>query len=770
MQRVLVLIILMTICSITTQAEENSHAIKGKLINEDEWPIEFATIRVIQDSILLGGCVSDVNGDFLLNKIPEGAFDIVITHINYDEYDKKLIIEKSDLSLGSIVMKKRALHLEEISVKAEKKLYRRSKRNDVFQISSAMSDRSGDVRDLLDQIPTIQVSRDYNLSVEGEGNVLVLVDGRKYYSINGLRLISKDQIDRVEINNNPSVEYADNGYKAVVNIILKKNQEQSFNGNMNVILPNKNFKNVNLALNYYSGKFRVFGGYNLYNHKYNYDLESTRSNLSSNKSIQQIGKVKFNPNSTQNAFGGIDYFINERHQFSLATNFRFQDNDMASVIESFDSGSTIAFYSSDGTRRLDNQDWQVSAFYKYKLKSGKSSIVSDFLFSRFDQEEKLNFVDQYLDQNLTFRNDTSNVAKKAVKIDVKYECKLSKHSSLNMGVKYNGSHSDNKMQEGDFKHRVNFDLDRQIAYIDYSGNINKLDFWFGLAGELNQRKIADKDKEYWHFYPNIGMNYSLSSKTRIGASYQKSINQPDIYQLDPFVYTTDSLNLSQGNPDLDDYVSHWMDINYRYQFGRSYLKFTGYYNITKDGINLFTDISDTGVLTSSFENIGTEKETGLKLNYSIWLTKRVLIIGNFNAYYQQFESVGDSHDLLSTNTLLYTKFYLPADFSVMLGVSSKGKQIISDGTYTPYSNLRFGLAKKLFKRKVNLYLNWENPILPYQIKVNQKTDQYKSFQKRDFDTRVLMFSFAYNFQSKNKKKKKLRNQINWENNGKSLEF
>lgn len=761
------LFILLLLFSYNLFAEAKSYQLTGKIINKNSWAVKYATIGIYKDSVLIKGSISDESGIFNIDKLIPGNYIVEITHINYKKNTKGILISDENINLGTITLENNSEILNEISVKAERKLYKRDKRNDIFQISSIMSERASDVKDLLEQIPTLRVSQDYNLSVEGEGNILVLINGRKYHNINALRIISKDQIDKVLINNSPSVEYADKGYKSIVNILLKKEQNNSLNGNINIVFPNDNIDKANISLNYYQNKIRTFGGYNLYNHKHDYNITNSRTNLVTNQTINQKGDVKFKPNKTQNFFSGIDFFLNENHQFSIAGNFRNKKHKRNSLTDI--SNNTMTLYTNKGSRNLTSDEIQLSAYYQFSSKSGNNKITSEVVYTNLNQKEKLNYLDISELSILNQTNDTIDTDHNGLMTSIKYEVKLSENSTFNTGIKLNNDTYDNKMIDDNSSHAIDYKLNTYSSYVDFSSSIKKLSYWIGTAGELNRRKINSSSKNYWHFYPNIGFNYQINKNSNLGGNYQKSINHPDIYQLDPFEYKTDSLTVQYGNQNLDDYASNWIDFNYRYRFGRSYIKLTNYYNFIKDGINLTTEIDETGKLISSYDNFGNEHELGIKLNYSIWIYKWMLIMGNFNGYYQDLENDTTS-DVISGSLLFYTQLYLPKNFTFMIGVNLKGKRVMTDGYYKPYSNLRLAIGKKIFNRKVSLYFNLENPILPYEIKTNQKTDTYITSQTLDFDATVAMFSIAYNFKTKRNKNKMLRRRINWKDKSKSLGF
>lgn len=770
MNKLLFLLLYLFIIVNQVSAKESKFHIHGRLITKSNWGVEFANIGAFKENGLIAGCSSDVDGRFEINVDSAGIYLIKISHLNYSPVSKtvELNVGKNDIDLKIIVLDEIDNSLSEVVVSGTRKLHEKQARKDVFFISQQMLNQAGNVRDLLIQVPTLHIDNDDNISVEGESEVLVLVNGRRYYETNPLKLLAPGQIDKVEVNTTPSVDIVNEGYTSVVNIVLKKEQNYSLNGNFDYVFPNDLLDQFNGALNYYTGRWRVFGGYKLRGQTNDYSILEYRTKLGSADTTFTSEFNRISPRYRQQYFGGIDYFINDQNTLVLAANLKTLHRK--EYINQLVLLNEDSLFTTKGLEHRDYDNLQISAFFKNQSKNGKKTFTTDVWYSHLDQDEEQNLQDFYFsNKEITDRPEYNDLKSSKLKAKLTYEFALN-NNNLKFGTNYINENTDNQLETINFNRSTKFENNNFSGFVDYFGTGGKLSYWLGLAQEYNKRSIADIEYDNWCFYPNAGISYNFSSKFSMKTSYEKRVYHPSFYNLDPFEYYTDSLNVSVGNPYLKDYYAHNISLSGQYRFSRSYIKMNVFYQSIDDDIVSVTRYSELGVQTSTYENLSKQKKLGLKLNYSFRPNKYFLLGGYFTGFWNKIEEEEYTAEDYSSEMLTYAYIYLPLDFLVFANYRQNATSLTYGGEEKGYKAFSYGFSKKMLKKKLEFVVNCLNRSFPYEIVTRYNVDNYQSYYKMDVDMKTVLFSVFYNFSTKKKMDKKARNRIRWEEQGKADKF
>ncbi|WP_421918363.1 TonB-dependent receptor [Marinifilum sp.] len=684
-------------------AKEIKYHIHGTLKNKSNWAVEYANIGVFKEDQLVAGCSSNIDGKFEINVDAPGSYEIKISHLNYTPVSKSIVLNagKSNLDLKIIVLEKIDNSLSEIVVRGNRKLHEKQARKDVFFISNEMLNQSGNVRDLLIQVPTIHVSLEDDISVEGDGDVLVLVNGRRYYDTNPLKLLVPEQIDKVEVNTTPSVDIVNEGYTSIVNIILKKDRDYSLNGNFDYVFPNEMLDQVNGALSYYTGRWRFFGGYKLHSQTNNYSISEYRTEIGSNDTIFKQGYNRINPRYREQYYGGIDCFIDDYNTLGLAANLKTLHRK-----EFFNELNLInkdSLFKTQGLEHQDYDNFQLSTFYKNQSKDEKKTLTLDFLYSNFDQNEEQNLKDYYFETlESADRPEYNELDRERIKAKLVYDIAIDKNSNLKFGVDYNNENTENYLESNNSIRNIEYDNSTYSGFVDYFARKGKLSYWLGLAQKYNKREISNIEYDNWCFYPNAGMSYSFTSKLSTKISYEKRVYHPSFYELDPYEYYADSLNVSVGNPYLKDYYSHNINLSGQYRFGRSYIKMNIFYQIIDDDIASVTRYSDQGVQANTYENLSKQKKLGIKLNYSYRPNKYFLLGGSLRGFWNRIEEKEYSDEDYTSEMLTYAYIYFPKDFLVFANYRQNATSLTYGGETRGYKAFSYGFSKKVLQKEIRI--------------------------------------------------------------------
>ena len=296
-------------------------SISGKVIDANtKQPIPYATIIVkdMVDKTITGG-ITEENGNFKIEKIPEGKNIIEIQFIGYQTYSKEVNLVAGSLkqNLGTIGLGEESANLDEVTVVAESSTITQKIDRKVINVGKDLTSAGTTASELLNNVPSVSVDQQTgNVSLRGNENVRVLIDG-KPSNINAAQLLQQlpsTSIKSIELITNPSAKYNPEGMSGMINIILHKNANQGFNGNVNTGFTrgeNTRF-NGSLDMNYKTGKVNFFTNYGVNTGKNDNFGFVERTD---NNSLQEF---TFNNDRTSHLLKlGTDIYINEKNTHSL---------------------------------------------------------------------------------------------------------------------------------------------------------------------------------------------------------------------------------------------------------------------------------------------------------------------------------------------------------------------------------------------------------------------------------------------------------------------
>ena len=239
--------------------------VSGMVIDQDSGqPLEYATISVLRksDSTLVGGELTGSDGRFLL-QIPALPSYAVIEYIGFQKYiiDPLYTNEnkpkKGLLNLGRIALISGALALEEVEVRAERSETQFSLDKRIFNVGKDLANRGGSAVDVLDNVPSVTVDIEGQVSLRGSEGVRILINGKRSGLGENLKNIPSNQIERIEVITNPSARYDAEGMAGIINIILKKDSRHGFNGSFDLNMGHPLQAGVGANVNYRKNKINL---------------------------------------------------------------------------------------------------------------------------------------------------------------------------------------------------------------------------------------------------------------------------------------------------------------------------------------------------------------------------------------------------------------------------------------------------------------------------------------------------------------------------------
>ena len=236
----------------------------GRVIDEKGEPMPFVNVVLLSlpDSAFVQGATTDVDGVFkIVTDVNEGLFKV--TSVGYQTL---YINAGQDLT---IQMKEDTQLLGEVVIKGQ--LPKTHVKGDAMRttVAGTILEKAGTVSDALSKIPSLEAERDGGVKVLGRGDAEVYINGRRVQDMKELSRLRSDQIQHVDVVQNPGARYAAS-VKAVVRITLKKVQGEglSFQNSTQFMYQYGGSLNDNFTANYRTGGLDVTGSFwvGTYNH------------------------------------------------------------------------------------------------------------------------------------------------------------------------------------------------------------------------------------------------------------------------------------------------------------------------------------------------------------------------------------------------------------------------------------------------------------------------------------------------------------------------
>lgn len=799
-------ILLLFCCSFLALAQQNPTRAKinitGNVIEKtSKSPLEYATITLknTKNPKQVFGGITDNKGNFSVDAAA-GEFDIFIEFISFKPTEIKAKQLSGNTNLGSIALEEDATQLNEVVIRAEKTTVEIKLDKKVYNVGNDLMVKGGTVSDVLDNIPSVSVDVEGNVSLRGNENVRILIDGRPSNAINiteALRLIPADAIDKVEVITNPSARYDAEGGGGLLNIILKKGKNQGINGTFIGGIGDPKNNSLSGTINYKEKEFNLFTtqGYSnrnnpgnaLTNSRYLNDDNTTRNYLFETRENDRF-------NESYNGNFGFDWFLSKSLTWTNIVNFRRSIGDnIDNVLQNYYDANRVFDYTRNRINFEDSKSKNVeytTNFIKNFKKEGHKLTIDGSFSSNSDKNVAL-ISDTATNTSTIGLDETTNNQKQSRNLfQMDYIYPIGKGSQFEFG--YKGDFSKNTtdysvindgIPEPQFTNILEYKEYVSALYTSYGFKVKKFSFLFGARWEdsnihINQLATADfNNKKYDNFFPSAFFTYEIGDQTSASISYSRRIQRPRGRQLNPFNNLSSNVNIFIGNPDLDPAFTDAIDLGFIKRWSKLTLNTSLYGNKTSDSFQFVRRPNgelqnNIPVIITSPINLATQYRIGFEftLNYSPY--KWWKLNSNFNFFYNETDgefSYTDSNDNIvlqnfdfsatSWFTRLTSKITLPYKIDWQTNATYNGDQKQAQGKSIGNFSMNLGFSKDILKDKGTVSLNVSDVFNSRKrISENFIAGEVDSYSEMQWRVRQINFSFTYRFNvQKNDKERKPRN-------------
>ncbi|MCW3126888.1 MAG: hypothetical protein JWO03_2546 [Bacteroidetes bacterium] len=718
--------------------------IYGKVIDSQKKPVSYAAValKTLGKDSLVGGQLTEDNGDFSLTDLPFGAYNLKITFVGYKDIIQKVVVapNKTDQDVGNLVMAADATKLKEVDVTGTKSTMELKVDRKVFNVGNDISARGGTGLDVMKNIPSVSIDASGNVTLRNN-TPQVYVDGKP--TTLTLEQIPADQIDRVEVITNPSAKFEAASSGGIINVVMKKNGKPGYNGIVNANIATNTGYNGLAMLNLKQKKFGVSLMYTVngatnrthgYNNTRYLDAFSEPTNNYVNQDINSTFKRVF-----QVARVAFDFYINNRNTLSISENAVFGNFNTTDNIDISRNIQDTLLHGTQVNSQLNHfRNFTTDLNFKHTYpKEGKEYTIDiqynhsqgggDYLYTNtnyypsgsivaFDPRHQVFAGAQHADM-ITAQWDLSLPIRDNMKIE------LGLRSNYKLTYSYNTVNDDSTLNgvtsaryfdpalSNDYK----IDDLVDAAYITFTHQVKGFSYQLGLRAEQVYYKGTSRlngDSSFSYQYPTdvasipkmLFPSFNISQKWGTAHELQfnvaRKVNRPNFFQIAPFVFSSTATSIQRGNPSLQPEFINQGEINYSLGLSKvSWLSsIYGRYVQQPIATYVYTDINDIQqrqIIT--YNNNDYSVSGGWENTLKIYPVKKLDITLTGNVFYTNI--VGNSGDVKVSNSgwswlgKAMVSYKFPLDFTLQANGTYEAPKILPQGKTIPMGYFDLALSK-----------------------------------------------------------------------------
>lgn len=756
-------------------------------------------LKTEKDSAFVTGTVSNEEGRFTLSNVIPNNYYFEISFIGYVTKRQSIYVGSLSefLDVSTIDLEEDIKTLGEVVVSAKQDEVGGKMDKKSFKVEDNISQSGGSVLQTMQNLPGVTV-QDGKVQLRGNDKVTVLIDGKQtaltgFGSQSGLDNIPASAIEKIEIINNPSSKYDANGNAGIINIVMKKNKQEGFNGkvgfttglgslwvrqeNLPTIRSQYQFTpkiNPSLSLNYRKKKINVFfQADNLYTQTLNKNEFVTRTYDDGTIINQQLKRNRNTNFFTSKA--GFDWSINQNNTLTISALFGSEK-----IIDRGDQ----PFFNADNTVR--KRLWQfledelkttvmATAAYQHKFKQAGHLLNIGFNYT-FHREDEKYFYDNYLPT--TTGTDAFKLLSDEQVYDFNFDyIKPLKYGRIETGVKLRNRNIPTNMQ---FIPGVNSVLDTNAGgwatykelipavYGNYIFENKKWEAELGLRLEYvkiqydvnpNHNTYKSDGYNYTQPFPNARLAYKINDRNKISFFYNRRVDRPNEVDIRIFPKYDDAEIIKVGNPALRPQFTNSFELGYKTSWDKGYLYSAAYHRFADGTITRISSIApNSNLIYAIFQNAGRSYNTGLEVVLTQEVAKWYSFNLNLNGYHNQINAFSvenkypvpntfsaNKQEIISGNIKLNNTFHLPKNFDAQLTAIYLAPDIIPQGKIAQRFSLDLGIKKSLQKGKGELFLNATDILNTMIIKKEIQGQGFKYISTDYYETQVIRLGYNYKF-------------------------
>lgn len=731
--------------------------ITGSVFNRNtSEPLDYATVVLVNPETgvpLLIGTTTDENGSFVISNAPSGKYIIRISMVGSITQEREITVTDSEVNIGKIELAEDSKLLQEVVVTGQKSQMSVKTDRKVFNVSSNITTIGASAEELLAAVPSVNVSTDGDISLRGNANVLVWINGKEMgMNVDNraqiLRQIPGESIESIEVMTNPSSKHSSEGTAGIINIRLKEDHRNGYFGNAEANVDTRGTANVNFNINYNTGKFESFAGIGLKTQhlpggstsyrRYDDDcfLKSDGDNKKNENSMFLRLGTNFKPNEKNTVYLNAIGTLGHKWGHTVTNHIsNLPEQWIENINRMRESGDTRGANIMMGYKHTFQSDHYIDMNVSYNIWQGPSENLSHENEIWSDGTEETIWRGQYQDVNISNWEaaiDYSNRVLPWLTLEAGYK---GNYNHENSPASYSSGMNEQHLEALDeLYNRFKYDTDISALYVNFSGSYERLTFSAGLRGELwnistrslgygqTDADVAPFKKNDFALFPSASIGWSFLHDNELKLNYSRRIRRPFGPQLNTFENIADPSEVHLGNPSILPEYSNAVELSYIKTWSEHLLSVSGYLRSNTDMISHISFLapmaSDPNMNTMYYghANVGNMLNTGVEIISRNTLFSNLTITTTLNMYnshlkawdtsYPLHENLykvhGNSQDRFVWDVRCMASLRLPWDMNFQATGRYNSRNVTAQGTLEADWDVEAGVRKRIGAWDVSL--------------------------------------------------------------------
>lgn len=659
----------------------------GNVADTNNQPLPFANVIAYQGQTLITGTVTDAAGDYSLN-LKDGKYTISFQMMGYQTVTRPVTINKSNQKLAQVTLAEESHQVEEVAVVAQRSTMKLDIDKKVFNVEQDIASAGGSASDVLENIPSVEVDSEGNVSLRGSSSVTVWINGKAQGMTSDnradiLQQLPSESIDHVEVITNPSSKYSAEGSAGIINIVLKKDRKAGYYGGVQLNVNSEGGGRFGGNINFSSPKFDAYLNLGYGRRVHTNGGWTNRDYMDGDTPTGYLNQSQDGKHTGNNLFfrTGFTWHFTDKDEITLGYMGMFGGGDNKTTYDYqsapyYGYSEPRAFFrdrinKNDDDMRLNNiefsyrHDWATGHFLEASFSKFGWHMDGDTYYDQntyyYDLIPYMDVTPQEVLDSIAvnaYQRQKTTLKTGDIEARLDYEQPIGENAKLQVG--YEGTFSRENSPTETFAdeartqsirslfNRFKYDSDIHAAYFNWNHRPAGRAFGYqvGLRGEWWTVDATSYDyaqeyegktpdtftRDYFELFPTAYLSFKFSETQELQLNYTRRLQRPWGGQLNSFKNISDSTNISYGNPELTPEFTNSLELNYIKTWDNHTLSFSAYYRPTSDVIQQIAYM-DNGVRYSTNRNIASSQRSGLEVIGKNKLFGRLDLTSTLNVFY-----------------------------------------------------------------------------------------------------------------------------------------
>ena len=763
--------------------------IRGTVVDgQSSTPVAAASVAVWSraDSALVAGAIARPDGSFRIEGLRPGVYYLKVSMMGYTAHTSATLTiapTAPRANVGAIRLARNAVALAGITATGERQAVAIAPDRNTYQ-TRTVAPAATNASEVLEAVPSVQVDPDGRLSLRGNENVVVQINGRpspmRGAQLAGyLKQLPANTLDRIEVIPNPSARQDPEGMAGIINIVLKQNVDLGLSGGFTLGASTSDRYSASGNLGWQQGPATIFASYGFISDDRSVRGINDRTRLGALEaplSFTNQDITGTNGNSGHNFNGSLDYRLSPKNVLSTALllNVRGATDESLSDYSELDATQALlAHYQRVRDADADGRMVDYTLGFKRTMVPQRHELSGEVRLNRVHDLDVTDLwrqplgggarVDAEIDRTdavtwqLTGQTDYTRPMGARGKLETGYKGYarwLDRDYTVRTDPLGNGS-----FVPSDLSNALELDESVNAAYAVVSRGVGRFELQGGLRAEYATRDftLANSGEhfphDYFSLFPSGLASLQVGEKDQVKLSYSRRIRRPGTQELNPFPVFFDLQNVFLGNPQLDPEYTDAIELGWQHSMRLGSLQVSPFYRRTSNVIRFIINTADSvagrEVTSITFQNLDHGTSWGADVNGNARFGQKFSGFAGFNVFKLVTEG-GGGESSLSSNAVSWSArvngtFNLSPRTAVSGSYFYRAATPIERGRFEAMGVANFSVRQKVYGDKASLTLRVSDPFNGTLFRVRAGDDNVIQLTERSFNARALHLTFQYNF-------------------------